>query len=563
MPVGDAHHQRTDGTADGLLLRRWARRSVDCLEERRGEINSLNVFPIPDSDTGTNLLFTMRAALDSAEALGGDVTSATRTANALARGAVAGARGNSGVILSQVIRGIAETVRGERINGLDLAEALQTGTELASRAVTDLVEGTIVTVLRASGEAAAQCVGVDLQSVALAAADAAARALVKTPQQLDVLASAGVVDAGGLGLLVILDALVESVSGHSPDRAELGAGRSRGLIAEVSRRDHDWDRKSGPLECGDDSAQDFEVMYLVDESDEDLMAALRTRLAVLGDSIVIVSDGFGGWSVHVHCCDAGAAVEAGLEAGRVHGIRISSFLVDERDQLVARQEMQFQGHDARGVLAVVAGDGAAALFESEGASVLRCDEAPVTRAQLLGHIRTMDRTEVLVLPNGALSAQELVAVSAAARDPLHQVLLLSTSSMVQGLAALAVHDGSRNVADDGFTMSESAAATRWGSLRIAVERSLTFVGTCDPGDAIGLMGHEVVVIGPDVEASAARLIDLALGSGGELVTLLMGADAADGLAERMEAHVISTYPGVDVLIYQGGQPGDLFQLGVE
>ncbi len=187
----------------------------------------------------------------------------------------------------------------------------------------------------------------------------------------------------------------------------------------------------------------------------------------------------------------------------------------------------------------------------------------MTRAQLLGRIRQMERSEVLVLPNGALTAQELVAVSAAARDPLHQVLLLSTSSMVQGLAALAVHDPQRNVADDGFTMSEAAAATRWGSLRIAVERSLTYVGTCDPGDAIGLMGHEVVLIGPDVAESSARLVDLALGSGGELVTLLMGADAPDDLAGQLEAHVVAHHPGVDVLVYQGDQPGDLFQLGVE
>ncbi|ERB53221.1 dihydroxyacetone kinase [Rhodococcus sp. P27] len=561
--------EEAESVADGHLLRRWARRAVDSLQKRRGEINSLNVFPIPDSDTGTNLLFTMRAALDSAETIEDDVRSAGRVANALARGAVSGARGNSGVILSQVIRGIAESVQGEHIDGRSFANSLTTATGLASRAVSDLVEGTIVTVLRASGEAAQECVdtrtpsGEDLASVVAAAADAAAIALNKTPEQLDVLASAGVVDAGGFGLVLILDAFVEVVTGKSQVREDLGTPDPRSsAVVDVSAFDHDWAHKS-PIECGDHSEQDFEVMYLVDDSDDDRMTALRTRLSVLGDSTVIVSDGFGGWSVHVHCCDAGAAVEAGLEAGKVHGIRISSFLVDERDQLVARAERRFPGAGARGVLAVVAGESAAALFESEGATVLRCDDAPVTRAQLLGRIRQMERSEVLVLPNGALTAQELVAVSAAARDPLHQVLLLSTSSMVQGLAALAVHDAQRNVADDGFTMSEAAAATRWGSLRIAVERSLTYVGTCDPGDAIGLMGHEVVLIGPDVAESSARLVDLALGSGGELVTLLMGADAPDALAGQLEAHVIAHHPGVDVLVYQGDQPGDLFQLGVE
>ena len=146
--------EEAESVADGHLLRRWARRAVDSLQKRRGEINSLNVFPIPDSDTGTNLLFTMRATLDSAETIEDDVRSAGRVANALARGAVSGARGNSGVILSQVIRGIAESVQGEHIDGRSFANSLTTATTLASRAVSDLVEGTIVTVLRASGEAA-------------------------------------------------------------------------------------------------------------------------------------------------------------------------------------------------------------------------------------------------------------------------------------------------------------------------------------------------------------------------------------------------------------------------
>ncbi|MGC0363427.1 DAK2 domain fusion protein YloV [Rhodococcus sp. 27YEA15] len=557
-------HAQRGVVADGVLLTNWARRAVDRLEFRRGEINSLNVFPIPDSDTGTNLLFTMRAALDAAESLDDDMSSAGRVANALARGAVAGARGNSGVILSQVIRGFAEVVRGDVLDGRIFADALSAATGLATRAVTDLVEGTIVTVLRSSGEAAQSCVrtqtpsGEDLEVVVRAAADAAAVALDRTPGQLEVLASSGVVDAGGFGLVVILDALVEALTGASDPRPGLGVVAGPGVTDSSTRV-----VAGGGAECGDHSEQDFEVMYLVDGSDEARMASLRHRLAGLGDSTVIVGDGHGGWSVHVHCCDAGAAVEAGLEAGRVHGIRISSFLVDERDKRVARAERRLTGDRARGVLAIVAGDGAAELYASEGAIVLRCDESPVTRGQLLGRIRQLELSEVLVLPNGALSAQELVAVSAAARDDVHQVLLLSTSSMVQGLAALAVHDGRRNVADDGFTMSEAAAGTRWGSLRIAAERSLTYVGTCDPGDAIGLMGHEVVVIGPDVVATSARLIDLALGSGGELVTLLMGEEAPHGLSESIRGHVAARHPGVDVLVYRGGQPGDLFQLGVE
>jgi dihydroxyacetone kinase-like predicted kinase len=211
---------------------------------------------------------------------------------------------------------------------------------------------------------------------------------------------------------------------------------------------------------------------------------------------------------------------------------------------------------------VVAGDGAAELFEAEGAAVLRCDE-PVTPAQLLAAIRSLGYGEVLVLPNGALSAQELVAVGVAARDENHSVQLLPSSSMVQGLAALAVHDRERVAVDDAFAMSEAAATTRWGSLRVAEERALTLVGTCERGDGLGLLGREVVVIAPDAAEAGRRLLDNVLGVGGELVTLLLGAEVPVGLADLLTDHVAKRHPGVEVLTYRGGQDGDLLQLGVE
>jgi uncharacterized protein len=184
-------------------------------------------------------------------------------------------------------------------------------------------------------------------------------------------------------------------------------------------------------------------------------------------------------------------------------------------------------------------------------------------AALLAAIRRLPHREVLVLPNGALPAQELVAVGVAARDDHRDVLLLPSGSMVQGLAALAVHDAGRIAVDDAFAMSEAAAATRWGSLRAATERALTMVGTCEPGDGLGLVGHDVIVIDRDVRAAGQTLLDRMLGLGGELVTLLVGAAAPEGLAQELSDHVAAGFPGVEIMVYSGGQHADLIQIGVE
>ncbi|PTR31860.1 hypothetical protein C8K36_101899 [Rhodococcus sp. OK519] len=543
---------------DGSALYRWARTCVTGIEKRCDEINNLNVFPVPDADTGTNLLATMRAAVRVADPLTIDErgSDASAVARALARGAVTGARGNSGAILSQVLRGIAETTLSHSLDADTLRSSLRHASALALEAVSVPMEGTIVTVLAAAADAvAAEDVDAPLSRLAKSAADAAAEALLRTPSQLAVLGAAGVVDAGGRGLVVILDALVEVVCGAAPERE---AFRTPAVEGPATDADH----RCGPAHLAHEAAgQDYEVMYLVAESDAARIGDLRGRLCALGDSVVIVGDGeeeAPTWSVHVHCTDAGAAVEAGLGAGRLHDVRITCFVLDAaRTEVPGTSEVS-----PRAVLSVVEGQGAADLFAREGAHVLRSDGA-VTPGQLLEAIRGTGRREVVVLPNGALPAQDLIAVGARARADARDVVFLPSSSTVQALAAIAVHDAERLAVDDAFAMSEAAAATRWGSLRIADERALTYVGTCEPGDGLGLVGHEVVVIEKDVVAAGCRLVDLVLGAGGELVTVLLGARAADGLGERVAAYITSRHPGVEVMVYQGGQGRDVLQFGVE
>lgn len=612
-------------TLDGAALLRWGRICLAGLEERRAEIDALNVFPIPDGDTGTNLLATMRAAVSAAESAvrtgrgdtaagesvrplsgdggyiatsagtpeeagarrrteGGDGAvrvSAHPVAAAMARGATAGARGNSGIILSQVLRGIAEAAETGPLTGETYRAALARAAALVRAGLSTPVEGTVLTVLDRAGRAAADCADPGLAAVAAAAAEGAALALADTPTQLGVLAEAGVVDAGARGLLVLLDSAVALITGRPPVRPEYRRG-GPGHAAAPDRR----------------PTAGYEVMYRIAETDERRVADLRRRLAELGDSVVVVGDGERTWSAHVHCADAGAAVEAGLAAGALHGIRIESFAVAphgcaERGAPWGRDGATPEGcigarswtdrvslpraegaadtgspprepdtdHD-RGVLAVASGAGAVALFEASGAVVVS-GAGPVDTAMLLAAIRRMPHREVLVLPNGALPAQELVAVGVAARHACRDVLLLPSGCMVQGLAALAVHDRARIAVDDAFAMSEAAAATRWGSLRVARGRALTMVGTCETGDGLGLVGHDVVVIDRDVRAAGRILLDRMLGLGGELVTLLVGAAAPPGLVDELGEHIGAEFPGVEVTVYTGGQHGDLVQIGVE
>lgn len=741
---------------DGSAMVQWGRLCLVGLERHRDEINALNVFPVADADTGTNLLATMRAAVTAAQdalsaparshpptepespAAGSDPGDSARTDGgtslndhprrsepghgavgddcpgrvsapggdavvdgdardenadraesgggdqldgvagdsgrsdvvrsdvvrgdvldrdestggdagsvlaAMARAGTAGARGNSGIILSQVLRGLAEAVGSGPLTARNLRAALRRAAVLVRRALSRPVEGTMLSVLEAAADRAADCPDAGLAEVARTAADGAFKALGDTPSQLGVLRAAGVVDAGARGLSVVLDALVGAITGQVPMRQEyrsdivfrtsgfavrqanqpsvvhhvpelavwqeyrtgteahvpgsaaqhddqLGTVRDNpesearqgywsggvrdvpesparqeyrsGIVRDVPESARRHVDRSAPVDdlpesavrheysAAGESAQ-YEVMYLLSGTTETRIGELREHLARLGDSVVVVGDGADGWSAHVHCADAGAAVEAGLAAGTLSRIRIEGLTANP---------LAAQGPPDRGIIAVAAGAGAARLFEDSGATVL---DGEVTAEVLLAAIRRMPQREVLVLPNGALAAHELVAVGMAARAGAtpREVLMLPSGSMVQGLAALAVHDGGRIAVDDAFAMSEAAAGTRWGALRIARERALTIVGTCARGDGLGLVGNDVVVIDPQPRAAARTLLDRMLGLGGELVTLLLGADAPRELAEDLAEHITATFPGVEVVAYTGGQPLDIVQIGVE
>ncbi|MBB4853580.1 DAK2 domain fusion protein YloV [Mycobacteroides chelonae] len=546
---------------DSAALLDWAHASVEGLIARSDEINRLNVFPVADADTGTNMLFTMRSAVNAAEALGEGATVA-QVAAALARGAVHGARGNSGVILSQIVRGIADAADDQDTIGAEVVcRALRQASQFVIASMSTPVEGTIVSVLAAAAEAADRVVdgaqADNLPVLVITAADAAVAALEKTPKQLDVLADNGVVDAGARGLVVILDALVSVVSGEQPSRREYSPSPPKHAPSQV------WvagpGRGSGGLNLDPprELSPEFEVMYLLHGCDELQIADLRTQLDAMGDSIAIAGDGSMGYSVHAHVNDAGAAIEAGMKFGVPQSIQISSLRGDVGG-------VHHDGrHRHRRVLALAEGDGAATLFSSEGAQVLRVDEPPASAKRLLDAVVDSGAHQIMVLPNGLMVAEELVAVCAAARGWGITVIPLPSVSMAQGLAALAVHDPERMAVDDSYTMARAAGATRFGLVRVATERALTWSGTCEPGDAMGIIGDEVLVLSHDVANATKALVSIMLSSGGELVTVLLSDKVDESLAEALVEHTRSHHGGVEVMIYRTGQHTDVVHVGVE
>ena len=390
--------ERRRGIALSAVLR-FVDIAVDALAGAREEVDALNVYPVPDGDTGTNMYLTVVAARDAIRtALGehadhpDDAGAADGPLAALARGALLGARGNSGVILSEMLGAAARRIaaaRPDERNAVVMAEALQEASSASYAAVGEPVEGTMLTVMRAAAEAGTTTATdpeARTSDVLTAAAAAAREALGHTPEQLEVLAQAGVVDAGGRGVSVILDAAETVLTGRRPIPVTAPLGSH---VIPVPHVEHASDELSadGPA---------YEVMYLLD-TDDDRAPRLREQLGELGDSVVVVGrDGL--WNVHVHTDDVGAAIELGLGIGRPHRIRVTHFA----EQIAAQTAAQEQPAPLAGrrVVAVAAGPGLAELFEEAGAEVVRGGPGrrPST-GELLEAITACGAREVVVLPN--------------------------------------------------------------------------------------------------------------------------------------------------------------------
>jgi DAK2 domain fusion protein YloV len=514
----------------------------------------------------------------------------------MAHGALIGARGNSGTILAQLLRGMAQVLAAEHeathTDGAGLRLALRQAADAARQAVAHPVEGTVLTVAAAAADAA-EAAGAeedaeegaegDCGTIARAAHEGACTALAATPTQLAALGRAGVVDAGGRGLVAVLAALVETFTGESPGLPGMpGLSGPRGLSGSFApaegphgaeraddreravggEGEHARDAGSGGERGpdGEEGGPAFEVIYLLEAEDE-AVGRLRRRLDALGDSLVVVG-GDGLWNVHVHVDDAGAAVEAGVEAGRPYRIRITHFGADDAHtrggERPPRERVQ------RAVVAVVPGEGLVGLYAEAGATtVLARPGEPPASGELVEAVRRAHAREVVLLPNDADLRHTAAAAVEQARTEGIRVALIPTRSAVQGIAALAVHEPGRRFDEDVVSMTSAAGATRYAEVAVADRESWTMAGICQAGDVLGLVDGDVAVIGSDVAATAEGVLDRMLSAGGELVTLVLGDEAPEGVAERLEARVREAYLAVDTVVYRGGRQGALLLIGVE
>ena len=540
---------------------RWCDACVSALGTAREEIDALNVYPVPDGDTGTNLFLTFEAATAAARAADGDDIDST--IRAFVDGALRGARGNSGVIMSQLLRAGVVRLASEGIDGPSAAAALTRAAAAAYTAVGQPAEGTILTVARCAAEAAVveargagasgggtaadgagtadragdritRAESTSVAHVVTVAADAARVALAHTPEQLDILRRAGVVDAGGRGLCVVLDATVRVLTGRWQPGTEPVLGRPA-IPTPVVEGDLTAD---GPA---------YEVMYLLD-ADDDRVPALRERLGPLGDSLVVVG-GEGLWNVHVHVDDVGAAIETGIAAGRPHRIAVTHFA--EQTARAGRQPVR----KGRGVVAMAAGPGLRQLFGEAGATVVaggvghRC-----STGEFLDAIRDTHAAEVIMLPNDGASVAVAEAAAQQARDDGIRVSVIPTRVQVQGLAALAVHEPGRSFDDDVVAMTTAASHARHGAVTVAARQAMTSAGPCEPGDVLGVVEGDFAMIGDSLHTVAEEVILRLLGGGGELLTLVTGDGVPADLADRLERRIGEERPEIDVVIYTGGQP---------
>ncbi|TSB17607.1 DAK2 domain-containing protein [Streptomyces benahoarensis] len=570
---------------DAAAIRTWCGLALEALGRERARIDAINVYPVADGDTGTNLYLTVESAARAVEAaFDGHASAGTApcladAAGAMAHGALIGARGNSGTILAQLLRGMTEILAappvpaagpgaagaddagatGERPGGcppMTLGRALHRAAAAAREAVAHPVEGTVLTVAASAADAAVAVAATAPHAAAVAGAahDGARTALRATPGQLAALGRAGVVDAGGCGLVALLGALADALSGEVttapvPVRADAPLPEAAGPAAVTV---------AAPESCppGEAAGPAFEVIYLLEATDA-AVARLRSRLDALGDSLVVVG-GDDLWRVHVHVDDAGAAVEAGIEAGRPYRIRISHF---DGAAHAVREAVE---PAARGVVAVVPGEGLAALCEEAGATAVRVRPGePPASGELVQAIRQAHAREVLLLPNDPELRHTAAAAAEAARTEGIRVALIPTRAAVQGLAALAVHEPDRSFDEDAVAMTSAAGATRYAELAVAERQAWTMAGICQRGDILGLIDGDVVVIGGDLTDTALTVLDRMLSAGGELVTLVRGACAPDGLAERLEAHVRERFLAVDTVVYEGGRHAAPLLIGVE
>jgi DAK2 domain fusion protein YloV len=524
----------------------------DALREHQDAVNRLNVYPVPDGDTGTNMALTLESVVNELDGAGADMAA---TCKAISHGSLMGARGNSGVILSQILRGIAATfAEVEAADARRLADALVAASAGAYGAVMKPIEGTILTVVRELSEAAKSAAGEggDVVTVLDAARTAGQAALERTPDLLPVLKEAGVVDAGGAGLLLLLDAALNVLDGRPMPVPEVVAAPA--MVHAHADDDH------GSSELR------YEVMYFLEAPDE-TVPAFKDVWAGIGDSIVVVG-GDGLWNCHIHTDDIGAAIEAALDCGRPRNIRVTDLIEQVEEERWVREaepdpEPVPVKEVATAVVAVATGDGIRRIFHSLGVqSVVTGGQSmnPST-AQLLEAVERSPAQEVVILPNN----KNIIPVAEQV-DELSEkrVRVVPTRGVTEGFAALLNYDPDAGLDENADGMQAAAENVVAGEVTRAVRASVCDAGPIAEGDWLGIARDGIKVVDHgSLSQAVIELLDVLVTDDHEIITLIEGEGSSAGETRRVTEWVAEHRPDAAVEVHHGGQPLYPYLIGIE
>ena len=535
-------------TIDGLLFKEMVLAGASLLERNREAIDALNVFPVPDGDTGTNMSLTMKSMVKELSAL--DDASAAKIAEAASKGALKGARGNSGVILSQIFRGFARGLDGAAvITPVLFAKALQCGAETAYKAIMKPKEGTILTVIRVIAEEAQRQVRKNpddmhaLLDVVVQSGDAI---LQKTPDMLPALKQAGVVDSGGQGLLTVFTAYRATVNGEHIDDTNMNVGEAAMLDFED---DHDALEEITFKYC-----TEFIIQDMPETITENDINTFRRRLARIGDCVVVVGD-FSMVKVHVHTNDPGKALQYACAMGDLINLKIDN-MVEERKERQARQAREAKIEEPLrdyGMVAVSLGEGFSQIFKDlsvdhivEGGQTMNPSIEDILEA-----VESIRAKTVFVLPN---NSNVILAATQAAELSKKNVVVIPTKNVAMGIGAVVAFQPDMSPEDNAEVMTEAANRVKTGQITFAVRDSSFEDKEIKEGDIIGIYNGKIQVVGNDVHQVALELMQVLVTDEDELITVYYGADTKQEDAQALTDEFADMYQDRDVEIHYGGQP---------
>ena len=547
-------------TIDGLLLRDMVVAGAALLEKNREAVDALNVFPVPDGDTGTNMSLTMQSATREINAK--EFLRADEAAAALAKGALRGARGNSGVITSQLFRGFAKALEGiDKITPVQFANALKKGADMAYKAVMKPKEGTILTVARVIAEDAIKQANAapddyeGLMNVILKSGDAI---LKRTPDMLPALKQAGVVDSGGRGLLLIYTGYAAVMRGED---IQVNMEED-GVPAFVDNHEEIGEIKFA-------YCTEFIIQYLKDDINEHDIDSFRRRLNRIGDSVVVVSD-LGMVKVHVHTNNPGNALEYGLELGELVNLKIENMVEQRRENERKEEEAKAAAAPAApaepekeyGMVAVSLGDGFSQIFRDltvdhivEGGQTMN-----PSIEDILDAINQVNAKCVFVFPN---NGNVVLAAQQAAELAEKEVHIIPTKNVAMGIAAAVAFQPDASPEDNAAAMDEAAQHVRTATVTFAVRDSEYNGVKIHEGDVIGMYNGQIQYAGSDVHDVVMEMMPAIVTEDDELITVYFGQETTEEAAQKVTEEIAEAYPDCDVECHRGGQPLYYYLISVE